>query len=91
MNQFDTVVNYDMCKNLNDYNKGLCVNKYYVVWSCTLEVSLGWSDILSTFGHLAEILSNISLYGTNLLKFHLFPNKERTNLLKMITIIILNY
>ena len=45
----------------------------------TLEVSLGWSDTFLTSAHLSEILSNISLYGTNFLKFHLLPKKKEKN------------
>lgn len=51
----------------------------------TLEVSLGWSLSLSIFGHFCDILSSISLYGTNFFKFHLFPSNKKIKQVKQST------
>ena len=58
---------------------------HYEIWTNTLEVSLGWSLSLSILGHFCDILSSISLYGTNFFKFHLFPSNKKIKQFKQST------
>lgn len=80
-NCFPNLVNARFTKGFKPIRNGeiFCMDDKYhkEIWTNTLEVSLGWSLSLSTFGHFCDILSSISLYGTNFFKFHLFPSNKK--------------
>ena len=88
-NCFPNLVNARLTKGFEPIrNKEIfCMDDKYhkEFWTNTLEVSLGWSQSLSIFGHFCDILSSISLYGTNFFKFHLFPSNKKIKQVKQST------
>ena len=88
-NCFPNLVDARLIKGFEPIRNGeiFCMDDKYhkEIWTNTLEVSLGWSLSLSIFGHFRDILSSISLYGTNFFKFHLFPSNKKIKQVKQST------
>ena len=88
-NCFPNLVNARLTKGFEPIRNGeiFCMDDKYhkEIWTNTLEVSLGWSLSLSILGHFCDILSSISLYGTNFFKFHLFPSNKKIKQVKQST------